>query len=408
VALIAMSWVSAAAAAPSVYVSAGAGAADAPNGTFEGTGIHVDFDLGKPIGVLALGVDFADGWRFELEGGYRYNDTEVVFFDDGRSDWAVDSESVLSANTLGLNAIYQFDPDWAFKPYLGAGLGAAWVDYEINQYITDVRMLDDSDTVLAYQLIAGLAMPLGEHWALGLDYRYWRAPQIELDDVNGEPFDTDHAQHSAMLHVRYGFGASVRRAPAPRPARQAGWYTALAGGPARAKDAEVKDNLTNFDAFDVGPAFALAAGYRFAGPWRLELEAARRRVEAELIDFNPEFGEDRANGHVRSTSLMASLAYEPDWKVPFQPYAAIGAGMVWSDWDVTLNQDGSTWVDDDASALAYQVAVGAVAPLTDRLAMTVEYRFWLSGQLDLAEPDGTPMRTELTVTSLMLGLRYHW
>jgi hypothetical protein len=40
--------------------------------------------------------------------------------------------------------------------------------------------------------------------------------------------------------------------------------------------------------------------------------------------------------------------------------------------------------------------------------MTVEYRFWLSGQLDLAEPDGTPMRTELTVTSLMLGLRYHW
>lgn len=397
------------AAAAELYLSAGAGIADATNSRFDDTAVNVDFDVGMPVGVVALGlapVGRRHGWRFEVEGGYRYNDAEVVFFDDGRPDLAVDADSRLQATTLGANAVYEFDLGRGFRPFVGGGLGLAWVDYEINQYITEVRILEDDATALAYQLIAGLSMSLAPRWDLSLDYRFWQAPDIELEDVGGEPFDTDHSIHSAMLSLRYGFGGQASPVSLERPRRTAGWYLQAGYGPTRAKDAEIKNNIANFDAFDLGDTFTIGAGYTFAGPWRIELEAAHRQVEPELIDFNPEFGEDRANGQVRGRSLLGSVYYEPRWRLPFQPYAGIGAGVAWSDWDVSLNADGSAYLDDDATAAAFQVTLGACAALTGRLALTAEYRYWQTGLFDLEEPTGAPLRTELTMHSAMLGLRY--
>jgi opacity protein-like surface antigen len=210
-----------------------------------------------------------------------------------------------------------------------------------------------------------------------------------------------------MATVRYRFGdvpLPAKRGGAPG-ARGDGWYVAARGGATFPKDAEIKDNRANFDAFDVGYAASLAAGYRLGTRWRLELEAARRRNEAELIDFNPEFGEDRASGHVRADSLMLNAAYQPAWDLPFQPFAGIGVGMAWSDWDVRLDTTGETYVDDDDSAWAIQFELGAAAALTERLSGSVSYRYWQTGLFDMTQPDGRDLRTELTVHGVTLGLR---
>jgi len=85
-ALLLHAWVpEAVAQRPELYVRAGVGAGQAPNAGAGAT--NVDFDLGRPIGTLAFGVE-TGLWRFELDGGYRVNDAEVVFFDDGRGDVA--------------------------------------------------------------------------------------------------------------------------------------------------------------------------------------------------------------------------------------------------------------------------------------------------------------------------------
>ncbi len=388
-----------------VYLQAGVGAGFAANGELDGAGATVDFDLGRPIGSLALGLRRPGGWRFELDASYRYNDAEVVFFDSGAPDVAPDSDSRISALGAALSLIRDFDAGGRFRPFLGAGLGAARIDYELRQFITGVELLDDSDTALTYQLIAGAGLALSPRLDLALEYRFWHAPDIELDAADGAGLSTDHQVHSLSTGLRYQLLPRAPRAPVGAR-RHGGWYLQGALGPSFAKDAEIKNNIANFDAFDVGYAASLAAGYAWSGPWRLELELAQRRNEAELVDFNPEFGEDRANGRVSAVSVMANVIYEPAWQLPFQPYALVGLGGARSSWNVRLDASDSTYVDDEDSATAFQVGIGASAPLTERLAVSTEYRYWQTGLFDLEEPDGRPMRTELAVHALILALRF--
>lgn len=387
-----------------VYVAAGAGAGYAPNGSFDGAASNVDFDLGRPIGMLALGFDTGSGWRFELDAAYRYNDAEAVFFDDGRADLAPDADSRIAALGVAASALYGIELGRGFRPYLGAGAGVARIDYELRQFITGVEVLDDRDTALTYQLIAGFGLNLSPRLDLSADYRFWEAPEIELDSADGS-VETAHRVHSVTVNLRYRLSG---RAPAPVRQRRSGqgWYVSASLGPSFAKDAEIKNNIANFDAFDVGSVMGVAAGFDWPGPWRAEIELSNRRNEAELVDFNPEFGEDRADGRVEARSLMANVVYEPRWHVAFQPYALLGVGMAHADWRVRLDGDGSIYVDDDDRAEAFQVAFGAAAPITSRLTVTAEYRYWMTALFDFAEPDGRPLRTEHTVHAVMLGVRF--
>ena len=391
--------------APDLYLSGGIGAGYARNGSLRGIGTEVDYDLGRPIGTLGVGIE-RGRWRFELDGTYRANDVEVVFFDDGTPDVAPDSDSRITARSLAVSALYDFGLGWGFRPFLGVGVGGAVIDYEITEYIVGTRLLDDSDTVAAYQLVAGFGLPLTPRLEVLVDYRYWIAADIELETVDDRAFDLDYEVHSAMLNLRFRPQAVATRTRARDALRARGWYVGGHGGMSFAKDAEIKDNIANFDAFDVGPVATLAVGRTLGERWRLELEGARRSHEAELIDFNPEFSEDRAEGRVRARSVMANAIYEPTWNTPFTPYAGLGVGMAWSDWDVRLQASGDTYVNDRDGAAAVQVVFGAAAEVAERLELMAEFRYWMTGLFDLAEPNGRPMRTELTVSSLMLGLRY--
>lgn len=391
------------------YVSAGVGAAYTPNGSLEGPGGEVWFDLGRPVGSLALGMERDSGWRFELDGSYRFNDAEVVFFEDGSPDLQSDADSRISALSLALNAIHEWETQLGVRPYLGAGVGGARIDYEISEYFSGERMLDDEDRALVYQLVAGFGLEVTRRLDLLVDYRYWHAPDVGLQAVDGAAVETEYRIHSAMLNLRYRpFGSGRGAAPAgPKDATgRRGWYVHGRGGMSFAKDAEIEDNIANFDAFEVGPTWVVGLGRTLGERWRLELEGAHRSNEAEIVDFNPELGEDRADGTVRARSLMANLIYEPGWQTTFRPYVGLGAGVAWARWNVGLKPDDSTFVDDRDAAAALQVMFGAAAAVNERLAVTAEFRYWLTAPFDLEEPDGRPMRTELTVNSLMLGVRY--
>ena len=115
---------------------------------------------------LALGYEWASGWRMEGELAHRYNDTGAVGnFEASSSDFQMWSGM--------LNLIYDFDRGSWFEPYVGAGLG--WVSSDVSAYgwstgttppaptgITDPRytIVNDSDNALAYQLFAGIGWGL--------------------------------------------------------------------------------------------------------------------------------------------------------------------------------------------------------------------------------------------------------
>ena len=62
----------------------------------------------------------------------------------------------------------------------------------------------------------------------------------------------------------------------------------------------------------------------------------RFALDSEIIDFNPEFGEDRATGQVRGESLMLNAVYRFVPGRAIRPYLGGGAGVVRADYDVAV------------------------------------------------------------------------
>jgi outer membrane protein OmpA-like peptidoglycan-associated protein len=194
----------------------------------------VEFNLGYG-GALSLGYGFGNGLRAELEGSYRYNEV------DGASGFAgggAFGQFRGSRQTYGVmaNVIYEFDVSPRFRPYVGAGAGWMWTEYHAVRATNSVARIgsDDTDSNFAYQLIAGVSVPLSQRWALTLDYRFMQVLDTEVDSFVARttaPFgvsrgkaEVDNFNHAIMFGVRYNFGAPS--APPPAPA-------AVAPAPAR-------------------------------------------------------------------------------------------------------------------------------------------------------------------------------
>ena len=100
-----------------------------------------------------------------------------------------------------MNAVYQFRPEKPIRPFLGFGVGAARLRYDV-----DTRgkvYVDDSATAPAAQLLAGLDIALSEQLDFVFDYRSWYSTGIDLERPDGRPLGTSHWMHSASVGLRY-------------------------------------------------------------------------------------------------------------------------------------------------------------------------------------------------------------
>lgn len=134
-----------------------------------------DMDDGENYGV-AFGRSMWGAWDAELEWSYD------------RMDYACCSPNNTHEYRLMANLTRNFALG-PVTPYLGGGLGAAWVTYEPS---------DVQDTVLAYQLIGGVRLPLGDRFAIFGEYRYHDLFE-EADDGG---ITWDHAGHDFTFGVR--------------------------------------------------------------------------------------------------------------------------------------------------------------------------------------------------------------
>jgi len=201
---------SAQAADKGMYVSGIAGIVLVPKLDQEISGARVfetDFDPGIKI-AGALGYDFGS-FRAEVEFGYltnEVNDGVRIGIGSGPVEGDV---SVISFMVNGYYDIHT--RNFSLVPYLGVGIGGASIDAHITApfLAPSTQVVDDNDTVFAYQFMAGLGWNISPTMTLTVDYRYFATTDPEFTPGNaflGLPdLTSDYNNHSFNLGARFKF-----------------------------------------------------------------------------------------------------------------------------------------------------------------------------------------------------------
>lgn len=187
----------------------------------------VDHDYGWDVGGT-IGYDFG-GFRAEAEVSYRqagvdaYRSTTTTPIRNaanqpvnaiaGTYDYAGGKTSALS---FMVNGMLDFGSDDGVQGFVGGGVGVARVkaEYGLN---TRSDFLDNSDTVFAWQAIAGIRQPISENVDVTLKYRFFNADNVRLVDVSGRTMEGRFRSHSLMGGVTFNFGAPTPPPPPPEP-----------------------------------------------------------------------------------------------------------------------------------------------------------------------------------------------
>ena len=151
----------------------------------------LSFDEGW-AGGAAVGYDFGRA-RIEFEGAYRTNDSS-----DAVTNGKIGSDLPVISGMI--NALYDFENESVITPYLGFGMGAAYLD------------VTDSDTALAYQGIAGTKISMTENLSAVVDYRYFRTLETSVG-----PTKFEYEQHTITAGLSYNFGTPEAPPPPPPP-----------------------------------------------------------------------------------------------------------------------------------------------------------------------------------------------
>lgn len=166
-------------------------------------------------GTVDGDVDVEDGYRIGGSLGYDFNNMIGVEAEVGFSSTGVDSISAAGttiqtsgdANVLTLmgNVIIGNHYD-RWRPYLGAGVGAAHVALDVSGTALPDD-LDDNDWAFAAQAFVGVDYSLTDAVSLGARYRYLHVGSTDYTDDGDDPVSVDpFGNHSveAVLKVKFG------------------------------------------------------------------------------------------------------------------------------------------------------------------------------------------------------------
>lgn len=176
-----------------------------PAGTVLASGTPLGWDTQFDNGAFvtgAYGWRLGNGLRLEAEIGYSASDadthTDVTVGGGpiGAADAAVlitgspalgvtvadlvaDGRGVIRNTSFMLNAVYDLELDGPLGFYAGGGLGVSQVKVRYNP--SDVAIVNGSETVLAWQLMAGASYAISDTVQLFGGYRYRASEDVSLD-----------------------------------------------------------------------------------------------------------------------------------------------------------------------------------------------------------------------------------
>ncbi|MBC8525233.1 MAG: porin family protein [Chlorobium phaeobacteroides] len=181
---------------------------------YENRDYSIDASLDSGISLTgAVGCDMGDT-RVEAEIGYQTNDAvsaEVLddngILEDGPWEWGGD----VSLTTFMFNGYYDIAlMESGLEFFLTAGVGGAFYSFDDVGDINDDRYRGTTNgSTWAYQLGAGLALPVGDNLIVDARYRYFDTAEFTTED-DFDAFDDvamnlDISSHSALVGLRYNF-----------------------------------------------------------------------------------------------------------------------------------------------------------------------------------------------------------
>jgi outer membrane protein OmpA-like peptidoglycan-associated protein len=211
------------------------GRVDFYDGGYDGYGKGtVEFDSGW--GAFAtLGYAWKH-WRLELELGYRSNDLDGFCETDSSYSVAAsscDSDDFFSLEgdfeefSQMLNVLYDWDLNEKWTLSLGAGVGGDYMMATSGGFIDSDLVLDDTDYVFAYQLLAGLNYHLTRRLDLFLNYRYFRTDSPEFtawdfydSDAFAILYADDVEKHTVSVGMRWDLSPEGEPIMTPVPVPQ--------------------------------------------------------------------------------------------------------------------------------------------------------------------------------------------
>ena len=163
-----------------------------------------DFELEDGVAfAIKLGQYQGYNLRTELEYSYRQNDSERATVIDnlggGLTLNGYDIDGDLQVHAGMFNMIWQFSnvPSRWIKPYVGAGVGFAFMDANLERLgqsvFTDGR---SGNSTFAYQAIAGVNTQLSRSLDVFVEYRYFMADALTLET----DFNAITGAGSSLLH----------------------------------------------------------------------------------------------------------------------------------------------------------------------------------------------------------------
>jgi opacity protein-like surface antigen len=172
---------------------------------------RVNFDPSIGIGATG-GYDFG---IVRLEGELSYKQGDISSVDSqvvGNQSITrfVNTNGNVGALTMMANAFIDFHSQGLITPYVGGGIGFAAL-HLTDTFGTDIStgdrgvvFLSDDDTVFAYQLGAGLEIPLNRQFSIDLGYRYLATAKANFNSTQittGMKFES----HNGAVGIRVKF-----------------------------------------------------------------------------------------------------------------------------------------------------------------------------------------------------------
>lgn len=161
--------------------------------TFD-TGYGISLKIGTQINQL----------RIEGQVQYTENDLDKLRVSTGLGTVAREAGGDVSATAFTANAVWVLAPQQKFHPYIGAGVGFAEVAIN-DATISGIKLADDSDTVFAYQLMAGVEVEVAPQAAVYAGYHYLATSDPEFQDASGNSFQAEYASHNIAVGLRLSF-----------------------------------------------------------------------------------------------------------------------------------------------------------------------------------------------------------
>lgn len=139
-------------------------------------------------------------WRYEAEA---FQNTAKVKAQSLNGAARSGADGSMKLGALMGNAYYDFGQA-RIKPYIGGGIGVGRLNVD-SQRSAGTTFSDDSDTVLAYQGMAGVKYDLNPCWSVNAEYRYIGANDGDIQTLGGGKSKVAYDSNNIIVGLTYKF-----------------------------------------------------------------------------------------------------------------------------------------------------------------------------------------------------------